>query len=89
MASLVPMLSSPVDNEVAVTKLLSATLSSPNGVDRDFDKNFLSGDSNMVGDNRLAAGNEENIFQRCHFKFIPIHAIQGWVIFYFVCKYCW
>ena len=46
------MLSSPVDIEVVVTKLLSARLSSPSGVDRDLDKNFLSGDNILAGNDK-------------------------------------
>lgn len=49
IASLVAMFSSPVDNEVVVTKLLSAWLSSPSGVDNDLDRNFLSGDNTLAG----------------------------------------
>lgn len=43
------MFSSPVDNEVVVTKLLSAWLSSPSGVDNDLVRNFLSGDNTLAG----------------------------------------
>ena len=38
-----------MDNEVVVTKLLSALLLSPSGVDNDLDKNFLSGDNTLAG----------------------------------------
>ena len=46
------MLSLPVDNEVVVTKLLSAKPSS-SGVDRDLDKNFLSGDNRLAGKRKI------------------------------------
>ena len=60
------MLSSPVDNEVVVTKLLSARLSSPSGVDKDLDKNFLS------GDNRLAGNEKKNHNGRCHKNIVKL-----------------
>ena len=51
-ASLVAELSSPVDNEVVVIKLVSTGFSPPSGVDMDLDRYFLSGDNRLAGNGK-------------------------------------